>query len=48
MIRDISQGPAGTVFLVACRDECTRYLSSEAKDFFGSMGSKEILKLGNR
>jgi len=40
--------PMGTVFLVAVRDEASRLLSKEVKDFFGAMGSVEVRKLGFR
>jgi hypothetical protein len=48
MLRDISEMPVGTVYLVAVRDEASNQLSLEAKEFFGKMGSSEVLKLGFR
>jgi len=37
--------PVGTVFLVSVRDEASRFLSKEVKEFFASMGSNEVRKL---
>lgn len=46
--KDFARLPAGSIVAVACKDECSRKLSSGIKKIFTDMGSKEILKLGMR
>lgn len=40
--------PAGTVFMVAVKDEASAKLSEPVKQFFAKLGSIEILALGMR
>lgn len=46
--KDFSRLPAGAIIAVACKDECSRKLSSSMQKIFVDMGSKEVLKLGMR
>ena len=40
--------PQGDIVVAACKDECTRAMSSTGKYWFSDMGSKEIWKLAYR
>lgn len=40
--------PDGYIVVAACKDECTRNLSTDAKSWFAKMGSKEIFSLSYR
>ena len=40
--------PDGSVIAAACKDDCVRNLSEDAKQWFSDMGSKEIKNLGFR
>ena len=37
--------PEGSVVVAACKDECAKNLSNDARQWFANMGSKEILEL---
>ena len=45
---DSNKAPEGCIVVAACKDECTRKLSTKAKFWFSSMGSSEIGKLKYR
>ena len=40
--------PEGHIVIAACKDDCTKNLSTNGKKFFSDMGSKEIWTLGYR
>lgn len=40
--------PKGYIVIAACKDECVKHLSWNAKKWFTNMGSKEIWQLGER
>ena len=40
--------PDGYIVAAACRDDCVSQLSEESKQWFESMGSKEIWNVGYR
>ena len=40
--------PKGYIIIAACRDDCEKKLSKNARLWFTSMGSKDIWKIGYR
>ena len=42
------QAPEGSIVVVACKDDCVTNLSEKAKNWFASLGSKEIWNLQYR